>query len=88
MENEYFVDSDKLSESALKRKHQLETDPSSRTDCMEYMEGQQIINSDIREKVLSEMNSYQPEKYTTEQVLRALRKDSSLPVSVIPEYRK
>ena len=76
MENEYFIDSDKLSESALNRKHQLETDPSSRTDCMKYMDGQQIINSDIRDKVLSEMNDYQPEKYTAEQVLRALRKDN------------
>ncbi|MBR1592158.1 MAG: 2-iminoacetate synthase ThiH [Ruminococcus sp.] len=76
MENEYFIDSDKLSESALNRKHKLETDPSSRSDCMEYMQGQQIINSDIREKVLSEMNDYQPEKYTAEQVLRALRRDN------------
>ena len=39
MDNNYFVDSDKLSEAALKKKHMLETDPSSRTNHMEYMEG-------------------------------------------------
>ena len=34
MENHYFVDSDKLSEAALKKKHELETHPSSRTNHM------------------------------------------------------
>ena len=47
MENNYFIDSDKLSEAALKKKHMLETDPSSRTDHMEYMEGMERIKSDI-----------------------------------------
>ena len=36
-ENQFFIDSDKLSEAALERKHKLETDPSSRTNHMEYM---------------------------------------------------
>ena len=31
-ENQFFIDSDKLSEAALERKHKLETDPSSRTN--------------------------------------------------------
>ena len=30
--NNFFIDSDKLSEKALAKKHRLETDPSSRTD--------------------------------------------------------
>ena len=38
-ENQFFIDSDKLSEAALERKHKLETDPSSRTNHMEYMPG-------------------------------------------------
>ena len=33
MENQFFVDSEYLSPEALSRKHQLETDPASRTDC-------------------------------------------------------
>ena len=32
--NQFFVDGKQLSEAALKRKHELESDPSSRTDCM------------------------------------------------------
>ena len=33
-ENHFFVDSEKLSEKALAKKHQLETDPSCRRDPM------------------------------------------------------
>ena len=72
MENQYFVDSDKLSESALEKKHRLENDPSSRTDHMEYMEGMEHIKSDIMDKVLSEMNSFDYSRYTAVDVNRAL----------------
>ncbi len=34
MENQFFVDSEYLSEKALAKKHKLETDPSSRTNHM------------------------------------------------------
>ena len=54
-ENQFFIDSDKLSEAALERKHKLETDPSSRTNHMEYMPGMEQIDPTIRNKVLSEM---------------------------------
>ena len=76
MENQFFVDSDALSESALQRKHQLENDPSCRTDHMAYMEGQEQIQSDIREKVLSQMESYDPSRYTAADVNRALQKET------------
>lgn len=55
-ENQFFIDSDKLSEAALERKHKLETDPSSRTNHMEYMPGMEQIDPTIRNKVLSEMD--------------------------------
>ena len=58
MENDFFVDSDKLSEKALEKKHRLENDPSSRTDHMAYMEGMEQISPEIREKVLSQMERY------------------------------
>ena len=58
MENNFLVDSDELSPEALEKKHRLENDPSCRTDYMKYMPGMDIIKSDICEKVLSEMNSY------------------------------
>ncbi len=76
MDNNYYVDSDKLSESALKKKHALENDPSCRTDHMAYMEGMERIKPDIMERVLSEMNSYDYDAYTATDVLRALRHDT------------
>ena len=75
MENNFFVDSDKLSEKALEKKHRLENDPSSRTDHMAYMEGMEQISPEIREKVLSQMESYDYSKYTAVDVRRALQND-------------
>lgn len=72
MENNYFVDSNKLSESALKRKHELENNPSVRTSHMEYMDGMEQINSDIREKILSAMESYDYNSYTADDVKSAI----------------
>ena len=72
MENCFFVDSEYLSPKALEKKHRLETDKSSRTNHMEYMEGMEIIESDVRENVISQMNSYNPDKYTAKDVLAAL----------------
>lgn len=63
-ENNFFIDSDKLNEKALERKHRLENDPSSRTNHMEYMEGMERIDSDIMDKVLTAMNVYDYDKYT------------------------
>ena len=75
-ENQFFVDSDKLSEKALEHKHKLETDPSCRTNHMEYMEGMEQINSDVMDKVLSQMNSYDYDKYTAVDVRRALNSET------------
>lgn len=71
-ENRFFVDSDKLSEEALARKHRIENDPSARTDHMAYMEGMERIDSDIMEKVLGEMKAYDYRRYTGADVRRAL----------------
>ena len=76
MENNYFIDSDKLSEKALKKKHELETNPSVRTNHMEYMNGMEHINSDIFSKVMSEMKSYDYSQYTAVDVRRALTHDT------------
>ena len=76
MDNEYIINSGKLSDSALRRKNELENDPSSRTDHMKYMEGQEQINSDILQKVLAQMDSFEPDSYTGADVVRALQKNS------------
>lgn len=71
-ENQYYVDSGRLSEKALEKKHRLEQDPKSRTNHMEYMEGMERITSDIMDRVLREMKSYEYERYTDTDVKRAL----------------
>ena len=72
MANQFFVDSQYLSEAALAKKHRLETDPSSRTDHMAYLEGQEQIESDICEQVMSRVRAYDYDKYTARDVLAAL----------------
>lgn len=72
MENQFYVDSENLSEVALCKKHQLENDPAARTNHMEYMPGMEQISSDIMDKVLTEMENYDYEKYTEADVKRAL----------------
>lgn len=74
-ENQFFVDSAKLSEKALAKKHRLEQDPSSRSNHMEYMNGMEQISSDIMERVLGEMKAYDYEQYTDADVRRALVSD-------------
>lgn len=72
MDNQFFVDSLSLSPAALEKKHRLESDPSSRKSHMEYLPGMEIINSDICDKVMSHMNSYDYNSYTAKDVKAAL----------------
>ena len=72
MENQFFVDSRYLSPEALERKHRLETDPSSRTNHMEYLPGMEQIESDVCRKVMEQMHSYDYDKYTARDVRAAL----------------
>ena len=74
-ENRLFIDADKVSEKALEKKHRLERDPSSRTDHMAYMDGMEVIDSDIKDKVLAVMKAYEPDKYTAADVKRALQSE-------------
>ena len=76
MDNLFLVDSEYLSPEALERKHRLENDPSVRTNHMEYMEGMEIINSDVCQKVLDQMDSYDYTKYTARDVRAALEHDT------------
>ncbi|MBO7393375.1 MAG: 2-iminoacetate synthase ThiH [Abditibacteriota bacterium] len=71
----YFIDSDTLPPEALAKKHRLENDPSSRADIMTYLPGMEVIDSDIKDKVLAEMNAYDPAVYTSADVERALTRE-------------
>lgn len=76
MDNNYYVDSDCLSEKALAKKHRLENDPSSRRSHMEYLPGMEIIESEVRDQVISRMNTYDPSAYTAKDVAAALGRET------------
>ncbi|MBE5913217.1 MAG: 2-iminoacetate synthase ThiH [Pseudobutyrivibrio ruminis] len=75
MENTFLFDSKELSATGLERKHQIETDPSSRINHMEYLPGMDIIESDVRKNVMEHFDSYDYNKYTAADVRRALAND-------------
>lgn len=68
----YFIDSDELPPKVLERKHRLEQDPSFRTDHMAYLPGMEVIQSDIKDKVVEAFRSYDYDRYTAADVRRAL----------------
>ena len=76
MDKQFIVDDKHLSEAVLNKKHQLENDSSVRTNHMEYMPDMQQIKSDVQEKVLSQMQSYEYSKYKTAQVKAALEHET------------
>ncbi len=76
MENQYFIDSEYLSAEALKKKHMLENNSESRINHMQYLNGMEQIDSDIMDRVLSEMNNYNYEKYTEKDILNALNSET------------
>ena len=76
MENHFLIDSEYLSPEALEIKHRLETDPSSRKSHMEYLPGMEVIESDIRSKVMEYMNSYDYSSYTGRDVMAALEHET------------
>ncbi len=76
MENNFFVDSERLSKEALEKKHRLESDPSSRKDHMEYLPGMEKIDSDVCGQVIGQMKAYDPAKYGAKEVKAALEHES------------
>lgn len=74
--NDFLIDSEYLSPEALAIKHRLETDPTSRKNHMEYLPGMEVINSDVRSKVLEHMNSFDYSKYTGRDVMNALEHET------------
>lgn len=76
MENEFLIDSAKLSEAALAKKHRLESDPTCRTNHMEYMEGMEVLESDVCSKVMEQMENFDYSKYTAKDVRAALQHET------------
>jgi len=76
VKNQFFVDLDHLSPEALEKKHRLETEPSYRTNHMEYLPGMEKIESDVCQNVLAQMESFDYTKYTDKDVKAALRNET------------
>lgn len=72
MENQFFVDSQALSPAALEKKHRLEQDPTARKSHMEYLPWMEVLDSDLKDRVLAEMGSYDYTRYTAADVKAAL----------------
>ena len=56
-------------------KEVLEAQKKARTNHMEYMEGMENIGSEIQDQVIAAMEAYDYDKYTAQDVRRALNKD-------------
>lgn len=74
-ENQFLIDSEFLTSKALAKKHELETNPASRVNPMEYLPGMENIHSDICGKVRTEMEAYDYNQYTAKDVRAALQHD-------------
>ena len=74
-ENDFLVDCPHLTPAQRKRKHQLETDPSSRVDHMKYLPGMEQIKSDVCRQVMEHVHAYDDSKYTAKDVRAALQHD-------------
>lgn len=70
--SEYIINQDYLTPAARVKKEELENNPLSRTNHMEYMEGMEQISSDIIDKVMSEVSSYDYDRYTDRDVTRVI----------------
>ena len=76
MDNQFIINNVYLSESVLKKKQQLENDPSTRINHMEYLPDMEQIQSDIKDKVLQQMKEYDYSKYSTKHVKAALEHET------------
>lgn len=54
-------------------------DNKNKVDHMKYMEGMEVLESDIMDRVIAEMNRYDYNSYTASDVKQALAKDTLLP---------
>ena len=73
--SDLIFDAEGLPPAALERKHKLERDPSCRADPMAYLPGMEVIDSDVKDRVSAAMASYDPSKYTAQDVQRALERE-------------
>lgn len=74
--NAFYIENSDLSEEARSRKRRLEEEPASRRDIFEYLEGMEVIDSDVITRVMEHFDSYDYSRYTAGDVRRALEAES------------
>ncbi len=72
MENRFLIDAKHLSEATLKKKSEIENNPSARRDHREYFPDMEKIDSTVCEDVISQMNAYDYCQYAAKDVMAAL----------------
>ncbi|RDY32970.1 2-iminoacetate synthase ThiH [Lachnotalea glycerini] len=78
-ENLFIIKSSDLNKTALEQKNKLETDIHSRINHMEYLDGMEKIQSNIKDNVLRQMQGYDCNEYKASDVLNAIKhEDCSL----------
>ena len=76
MDNQFIIESNNLPTNVLNKKHQLENEPTTRIDHMEYLPDMEQIKSDVRDKVIAQMDSYDYSAYNTKDVKSALEHET------------
>ena len=76
MENQFIIEMNNLPENVLNKKRQLENDPASRVNHMEYLPDMEQINSNILNTVLKQVNSFDYSVYNYKNVKTALEHET------------
>ena len=76
MDNQFIIETDKLPETVLNKKRQLETDPATRINHMKYLPDMEQIKSDIQSKVIEQSKKYDYQQYTSKNVKSALEHET------------
>ena len=73
---------DKVNESILSETI-LEDMKENRIDHMTYLEGMEVLDSDVEKTVVEAMNAYDYDSYTAADVRRAIYKDNRTPEAFV-----
>ena len=76
MENQFIIETNNLPENVLNKKRQLDNDPASRVNHMEYLPDMEQINSNILNTVLKQVNNFDYSVYNYKNVKAALEHET------------
>lgn len=71
-DNLFIIENSSLPEEVLSKKRRLEEEPSGRRGVFEYLEGMEVLDSEVKDRVMEHFKSYDYSIYTEAHVRRAL----------------